>query len=73
MTDELKSLLEDIEEATEKASMCCGCNMFAIDNAIGALKEYLKGAFKCENSYHSTDLGDCCNNYIGDGAVKDDG
>jgi hypothetical protein len=41
MNEELTGLLEDIEEAAERASMCCGCNMFAIDNAIEALKDYL--------------------------------
>lgn len=41
MNEELTRLFEDIEEAAEKASMCCGCNMFAIDNAIQALADYL--------------------------------
>lgn len=61
-------LIQDIKDNADKASMCCGCNMFGIDNAIQALEEYLKGAFECENTYHSTDLGDCCNNYIGENA-----
>ena len=42
MSEELKRLIQDVKDNADKASFCCGCNMFGIDNAIEALEEFLR-------------------------------